>query len=598
VALHREYRAYLDRVKAQASEVFDLSHVARWIERNTKHPQDPDKPWSYKDHEYQIEIISDQCDEMVVKKCSQVGASEIWVRIMLGMLVLAKRITIIYVMPTRSMADNFSKGRIDPVISDSQTLRELVNGDVNSAKMKQFGRNFVYIAGSYGQSAAISVPAQALFQDEVDFCNQASLTTFNSRLGHSVAGEYYKRSFSTPTVHKFGISKLYDNSSKGHYAVKCRSCADWVAPHMLADVEVPGFNGTLALMEKEDLFDPAVKVEEAFLRCPQCRNPIPHADLCDSEKRQWIHEIPNHPIHGYQVLPIDVPVINPVPRTIRQLVDYERKKDWVNFKLGYEFEDAETAFLPEMVDKFSTFRMMPTPPDDEIPSYAQNTVFGLDVGKTSWFTVIAPDGLEGKVIYAERIRQDGENYLGARVLHLIKVFGCVKGVIDAGPDISVPKYVILNSPEGRVWACYYVRQKKGELSNVDLREDESVVNASRVGTLNLLAKRVNGGKLAVGSGGEIGLIKEHMSGIKRVDQRNDVGEQVSYWVSTGDDHYVHSLNYAQIAFDMLADGLGKSPAVACLPTISRVQMRNTSSDPHLLDHLGRRLDRTFAARRG
>ncbi len=577
MALHREHRNYLDRVKSQAAQIFDLAQVPRWLERNTKDPTDPDKPWSFKDHEYQPEILSDLSDEVVVQKCSQVGASEMWVRLVLGMLVLSKSLTLIYVLPTTGFARKFSKARIDPVIENSEVLKGLVNYEVDSSELKQIGNSFLYIAGSYGQNSAISVPARGLFQDEVDFCNQTTLTTFNSRLGHNKTGEYYKRSFSTPTVDKYGINLLYEDSSQARYTVKCNSCHEWVAPNFMDDVEIPGYAGNLYTFEKDDLNNPRCKIAEAFIRCPDCKAPISHANLCNPELRQWVHRRPDHAKRGYQILPIDVPTINPVSRTIMQIREYERKKDWVNFKVGYPYADAESSFMSDAIEKYLGSGGISKPDDGDMTPLARNCVFGLDVGKVSWFVVLLPTGGGGaKCIYMERIRQDGSNYLGERAMQLIKVFGCVKGIVDAGPDISVSKFLVEKNPEGRVWACYYVRQQKGVLENYKLNELEGLITAARTGTFDHAAKRVNNGRTTFCHHPELSLMREHLSNLKRVDTRNDAGEMVSNWISTGDDHYGHALNYAEIAFDMLLTGAGELAVVPSIPLMTKLKLRSES----------------------
>lgn len=590
MSLHREHRNYLDRIRSQSAHVFDLAQVPKWLEKNTRDPSDPDRPWSFKAHEYQPEILSDLSDEVVVQKCSQVGASEMWVRLVIGMLALSKSMTLIYVLPTTGFARKFAKARIDPVIAMSPTVRDMVNYEVDSSELKQIGNSFLYIAGSYGQNSAISVPARGLFQDEVDFCNQTTLTTFNSRLGHSKPGEYYKRSFSTPTVNKFGINLMFEGSSQASYTVRCRSCRDWVAPNYMEDVEIPGYDGTIFTFEKDDLNNPRVEVDRAFIRCPSCRSEIPQADLCDPSLRKWVHRHPDRAKRGYQILPIDVPTINPPSRTIRQITEYERKKDWVNFKIGYPYDDAESSFLDDVIGNHLEKGGIPRPDDDYTGRLTSGTVFGLDVGKTSWFSVLMPgQSRDSKAIYFERIRQDGNNYLGQRVLFLIKVFGCVKGVVDAGPDISVSKFLVDNNPEGRVWACYYVRQQKGVLENYKLNESEGLLTASRTGTMDSMAKRINNARTTFCDGPEIATVRDHLSNLKRVESRTDDGELVANWITTGDDHYGHSLNYAHIAMDMLASGAGRVDASPSVPMMSRLPLRSeVAQEMHEPDPLGLR----------
>mgnify|MGYP001766463023 FL=1 len=363
----------------------------------------------------------------------------------------------------------------------------------------------------------------------------------------------------------------------------------------MSDVEITWFNGTLTLFEKDDLYADSVSVDDAFVRCSSCRAPISQENLCNPTKRQWVHLHPGRSVRGYQILPTDVPAVNPIARTIRTIADYDRKKDWVNFKLGYPYSDAETSFLADMIDRYAVHSVLPRPGDDDVDMrLASRTVFGLDVGKISWFTVMAPVNGEARVVYAERIRQDGDNYLGKRVLHLVKVFGCVKGVVDAGPDISVSKFLVDKRPEGHVWACYYVRQQKATLENFNFKEEEGILNASRTGTLDNLAKRINSGKTTLCKGPELHLMKEHLGNLKRVDNRNDQGELLSSWVVTGDDHYGHSLNYCQIAFDMMVGGMGISQAIPCIPMMGKVALSTESSTSiEEFDPLGLKLDARF-----
>ena len=371
---------------------------------------------------------------------------------------------------------------------------------------------------------------------------------------------------------------MYSSSSKGHYCVQCNHCSQWVAPNYMLDLEIPGFDGNLNTFEKEDLDNPLVEIDKAFIRCTDCSLPVSWERICDPRYRKWIHEEPDNPKHGYQILPIDVPHVNPIPKTLRQITEFDRKKDWVNFKIGYPYADAETAFLLEAIEKYCIHKAVNSPDNDDDRQLANHTVFGLDVGKVSWLTIMANVDGERRAIYYERIKQDGDNYLGKRVQHLIKVFGCVKGVVDAGPDISVSKFLVENNPEGRVWACYYVRENKGTLENYRLNEAEGIISAARTSCFDSLAKMVNSGKVAFTKSPEFPVLKTHLANVKRVDNRNDHGEMVSTWVSTGDDHYAHSMNYCNIAMDMLMTGAGQIHTVPSIPMMKRRKLKTEGDE--------------------
>lgn len=578
---------YLSRIRAGVTRSNDLSQAPKWIERNTSHPEDNQRRWSFIGHEYQIGILTDTAKTLDIQKCSQVGASEFSVRGALALLAMERNMTLIYVLPTSGFAKSFVKGRIDPVIESSKYLKSAVNKDVDSTEMKQIGTSFLYVKGTVGRSANISVPAQALYRDEVDFCDQAALKLFNSRLGHAGDREL-QRGFSTPTVAKYGINEGFLAGSQAHYCVKCQNCHQWVAPNFLTDVEVPGFDGMITNIEKEDLENTNIILESAFIRCPGCRTPLHWKNLCDPEKRQWIHKRPEVVHHSYQICPYDVPSVNTLGKTISQLADYQTKKDWVNFKLGYPYEDAQTSFLDVMVlagrgappiyiPEMGNWKVGDKKPD----AITSNTFIGVDIGKTSWIIVLKEHTtIAGRmvVIYAERIRQDGDDYLYNRVKYIEAVVGAVNGVMDAGPDITTSKKYCTAGEIGRQWACYYVRKGKDTLEILSVDEEEGIVKAARTEVLNDLAGEINSGRFEFCDGGEFELIRQHLSTMKRVDNMVE-GDMISKWVNTGDDHYGHALNYAYIAYRLARDILNKEPEVVpVMPMMSGVRLKDSESE--------------------
>lgn len=578
---------YIARLMAGVTRSNDLSQSPQWIERNTSHPEDNQRRWSFAGHEYQIGILTDTAKTLDIQKCSQVGASEFSVRGALALLAMERNLTLIYVLPTSSFAKSFVKGRIDPVIASSKYLKSAVNRDVDSTEMKQIGTSFLYIKGTVGKSANISVPAQALYRDEVDFCDQEALKLFNSRLGHAGEREL-QRGFSTPTVAKYGINEGYLSGSQAHYCVKCHHCHQWVAPDFLTDVEIPGFDGLVANLEKEDLENPDVLIHQAFLRCPGCRTPMHWNNLCNPEMRQWIHKRPDVAHHSYQICPYDVPTVNTLGKTLSQLADYGTKKDWVNFKLGYPFEDAQTSFIdavvlasrvgnPVYIPEMGSWKVGDKKPEPVM----SGTYVGVDIGKTSWFIALKEHPkIAGRmaVVYAERIRQDGDDYLYNRVKYLEACLGAVNGVMDAGPDLSTSKKYCTAGEIGRQWACYYVRKGRDTLEILSVDEEEGIVKAARTECFNDLAGEVNAGRFEFCGGGEFELIRHHLAAFKRIDNIDD-GEMISKWVNTGDDHYTHALGYAYIAYRLAKDILGKVKAtVPVMPMMGGVKMDTGNSD--------------------
>ena len=129
------FRNHFLRLKAGASQATALSEVSRWITDNTflagRH-------YSYRHHEYQPRILDSTAREVVVRKCSQVGISELAVRKSLALCGMIKDFTVIYTLPTATFASVLAKTRVNPVINESPYLSEMVAG-TDSVEVKQFG---------------------------------------------------------------------------------------------------------------------------------------------------------------------------------------------------------------------------------------------------------------------------------------------------------------------------------------------------------------------------------------------------------------------------------------------------------------------------
>ena len=581
--LNPRAQAFMERLQAASRASNDFSGISQWLIDNTTDPRDQGKNWSFKDHEFQEQILNDGTPHLVCRKCSQVGLSEVVVRLQLALLAIFPSTTAIYTLPTTSFARKFTKSRIDPVIDQSKVLKAMVPSGNDSSELKQLGNSFLYIVGSFGQGSAISIPADVLINDEVDFSNQQALTTFASRLGHAQLGDGkgIRREFSTPTVDGFGISKTFEISTKNHYCVKCDSCHKWVAPDFFDDVMIPGYDAKIIDFDKNDLQNPSFKTGDAFLSCPECRAKLTQANLCNKEKRQWIAKCPDANIAGYQVFPYDVPSINPVHKTLAYMNDYEKKADWVNFKVGLSFQDAETSFLKERILRYTdVYGVTPR------AGCASGCVMGVDVGKTSW--VVIAKRMEGqlRVIHMERIKQDGEDYLGTRLQELVDWFGVVKGVIDAAPDFSTALKLISRNHIGRIFGNYYIRQLKGRMTDIMVDDSESMIKSVRTGTIDVLVKWVNGGIIRFPKCNEMDLMTEHLENLKRVSEMNNEGELIARWINTGQDHYGHALNYLRIA-DSMIDYRGKNPEVPALPMAGTCKVKSGDELSHPLMNLDR-----------
>lgn len=182
---------------------------------------------------YQIEpmrCISDpNIREIVLMWGSQLGKSEI-INNTIGYYIHQDPSTILFLLPTEDMAEDYSKRRLSPMFRDTKELGELIfdREANNTILIKNFKGGNLALVGSNSPSKLASKPIKILVVDEVDRCE-------NTKEGHSIdlaqkrTNTYYDRKIikvSTPTIKGHSvIESEYELSDKRKYFVPCPHCS-------------------------------------------------------------------------------------------------------------------------------------------------------------------------------------------------------------------------------------------------------------------------------------------------------------------------------------------------------------------------------------
>jgi hypothetical protein len=527
------------RISNELSQSRDFRFIPEWLERHTHNPKKDNKPWSFEGHEFQKEILTDDSRSIKGRKCSQVGMSELTLRLALATMQVFSPMTVIYTLPTTMFARKFSQTRIWPVIKNSEFLKSQVSRDHNSAQMREIGNSFLYVNGCMSKNDAISVPADMLIHDEEDFSSPDVLALYSSRLGHAEGGGY-RRSFSTPTVHGFGVSKDFDLTTKAHYAVNCDSCKKWVMPDPLEDIVVAD-DLLLKDCDREILFRIGDRVQDSFLKCPECQHKFTAENLINQEKRKWIRMNPEATVSGYQIYPYDVPTINTIPDIVSEMQNF-RKSDFVNMRLGLPYEDESNSIQERSLDNAKVVPAIDiTREQSGVP-----LAIGIDVGKTLHMTIVRVDPLE--IVWYGTFRQNGENYALDFIRETYKRLKARGLVIDAYPDFTLSKQVVTALPYSKAFASEYVRGLNNPLETISLRKDDGVVKIDRSKAISEMVAMINEGKIPICRiSKEYAVFKTHLRAMKKVRRGDDSGSSSDSWVNTGPDHYAHSTLYALAA---------------------------------------------------
>lgn len=608
---------FIDSVKTSSNR--GSISAPKWICDNFQNPKNPQKPWSFDDHEFQIEILEadDNVQELNVEKCAQVGLSTIQIMALMAFGALHDSLKAAYILPTARFAQEFTQLRIDPIISESPRVSALVSPDADSKSAKKIGSCFVVFRGTSGETQAISIDLDMMIVDELNFCNQKVLSSFSSRMQHS---DYQlKRNFSTPTQPKFGISGLASKGSQGRYHVKCSKCNTWSTPEFFRDVRgsvlsywMDRFDKDITAIRPDDI-DSLVETyedmgvlpaDDIYMVCPSCNHSI-EGDLRNKEKRAWVHASPSLFKQGkrsYAVKPFDLMKYNPAHTVLLSMKDYTYS-DWVNFRLGNPHASAEDSFMVDTIKGFARgtgygltgFLSR----DTSVSSIGVGRTFllnngigsgveifiGADLGKMNNVVIGAAMGGKlhiiafGRVGTNQLLQRYGEANFGMLLVELFHSLRATRMVVDSAPSYEPALYCHAKLVLDTVFGSYYVQRGTGKPDIYLFKDGTGVVNICRTEHFDELAGEVNAGRVVMpnsmqGSGGseELSLFYQHLANLLKIKVLNSKGQANQVWEAQGPDHYTHALGYCYAAYASVAKRF-KSAVILPFPGLSTVKMK-------------------------
>ena len=555
---------------ANISMSVDRNHLSysEWIPQNFTHPKNNLKPWSWKDHEFQIEIFDNGHDVKSVStvKPAQVGLTEGSLRWAVSFCAMNDFRKLAYTLPTATFSSSVAATRLQPAIDNSPLIASMVSSDTDNVKYKKIGSCFLFMLGTSGERSGISVDLDCLVTDEKNFCNQNVLQTMNSRLLHSDLKLY--RNLSTPTLDNFGITADYNAGSQAVRLCKCDRCNSWQELTM-ESIEIPGYINSIADFNIGDANHPGVA--DSYLKCMSCKGVLTLENLNNPDKRKWVHKNTakfKEGIKSYKVVPWDVPTINTVPSVLADIKRYGKEK-WTQFRMGEAYDSADNSFLQSAMQSYS----LPAKDCWNLDAIwggfyrsSRRVFIGTDLGKTyNWLTLGIENDQGGlSIVGFYRITQemikakcDGEVNFGRYVERLSNCLELGKVVTDHSPNYEVALY--LTSKLGnKAWGAYYKSDiSSGRPDIYKFNENNGTVIISVDLNFTELCGMVNSGVVRIPerSWGDASYLWDHLSVTKKQVMENSKGQQVEKWVSvkldgaeTTEDHGAHSLGYCYTAF--------------------------------------------------
>ena len=244
---------------------------------------------------YQKELmdapLEPDVSETVMMLAAQTGKSET-LNCLIGFFTHADPSPMLLVQPTVELYEAYSKERIAPMIRDTPVLRKLVKdarsrNSGNTTAFKQFPGGSLAMTGANAPAGLAGRPRRVVMQDEIDrYPASAGSEGDPCALADKRAESFpnaVKVKTSTPTVKGISkIEKLYDNSDKRHWMVKCPKCA---------------FEHTLLWSQVKW---PENEPDKAYLECPACKAHLNDVDRIGMIKKgRWVATRPFAGVRGY-----------------------------------------------------------------------------------------------------------------------------------------------------------------------------------------------------------------------------------------------------------------------------------------------------------
>lgn len=528
-----------------------LTSCSRWATRKRIMGPPFEGLFSFKWHPWAKELHDSKAYMNVALKAAQTGFTEVAINRAFYTLDIQKR-SVLYCLPTMLNASDFSKSRFNNALQHSDYIKSIFS-DTNAVALKiTHSGASLYIRGTRGSSNLKSIPVADLILDEVDEMSQQAVYMALERL--SGQPDFVKKSIfalSTPSLPNWGVHKMYLSTTQEHFYFRCPSCSKQIELTWPNSFELVG----------EHLNDP--RVHESYVKCSECDAEIDHATkheiLADGEWHKTnLNGDPGN--RGFYINQLYSSTVSPgelAQGFLRSYGDEAAAQEFFNSKLGQPYLGASAQVTDDKLTKCISSHSL----EDARPVDASRLItMGVDQGLwsymeiTEWFFDELTNDLNSsatpKVLWQGRFHEEAEG--GWTVLDdLMREWQVNACVIDADPNTLEARRFARRFP-GYVTLCRYRSGVKGrELSVVDDDTFAPIVTVDRTNWMDASLGRFHKTKIILPR--DIG--KEYLEHIKspaRKYERDNMGNPIAAYISTGPDHYSHARTYSEIALPFAA----------------------------------------------
>lgn len=512
-----------------------LTTCSRWTQSCRVMGRPYPGPWTFTHHPWLREMHDTTAEMNVGQKSAQMGYTE-WALNMAFFNIDVKGVDTLYVLPAQTPdASDFSAARFDPALEMSPHLAKLFS-DVKNVGHKRAGTTNLYIRGSKSRSGLKSIPTGLIILDEVDEMEEANIPLALERAAGQV--EKMVLALSTPTLPRHGINKLYEDSTQEHFYFKCPCCS------RLTELVFPDCLEITA----DHINDP--RINDTRLKCKECKGKLHH-----ETKHIWLQTgrmVPSYSdrvsrgFHVNQLYSCTVKPVDFANAFLRSLRDPSEEQEFYNSKLGLPHIVAGASVTDGDLDaRTRDYRMSKNRPNGIV-------TMGVDVGKwlhyeiDQWIIPGDVGSVDLNVQSMPRVIVHGKVLSFEELDALMILFGISACVIDANPERR-KAYEFASRFPGFVKMCFYGQGVQGKQIHIS-KDEEPTITVDRTSWLDLSLGRFRTEGMITIPCDTNQEYRSHMKALVRVYEKDKNGNPVGRYVKdSGDDHYAHARNYAELA---------------------------------------------------
>lgn len=251
--------------------------IFKWLDDKRIYT-DSGEPFEFIEHGFLKDLFTNFNQNIVVKKCSQIGVSlTLLSKILYLADTLDKRVNTLYTLPTDDDVKDFVRTKFDPIVLGSSLSRyaEGVRKEdkVYSIQLKKIANSFFYFRGSKSQSKALSVSIDIWIGDEWDYQDQNIKEMYSERLKGSGSLRINWK-VGNPTIPNYGIAKEFEESTQNFWYITCPMCR-----HV-----------------QRLVWPDSIDKERKVYVCRQCQRPLSDEVRLDGK---WVPTFPDRKLKGY-----------------------------------------------------------------------------------------------------------------------------------------------------------------------------------------------------------------------------------------------------------------------------------------------------------